>query len=266
MRLSPGDVLLCVTDGVPERRAFGRLLDDDGGLSSVLGECSALRSGTTAATIQRVVDVFGSGSPADDQALIVFRGRRDPPDEDRDGSHGSGNRRNPCLRCDGPSILLQLHVAGWVLMVTGVAGAFLPRRGYGWLRPRPVLNTGEGGVTMSASGRGISHGCWCPGGLITERRDAVVTDPAASDASATRLAVAGPVPPATRSRATLSSSSPRGRATALRASGANCCPAWHAHTAQQVGPKADAERAESMRHVVPRSRAVGDSTGTDAPT
>ena len=36
------------------------------------------------------------------------------------------------------------HAAGWVLMLTGVAGAFLPRRGYGWLRRRLVLNTGGG--------------------------------------------------------------------------------------------------------------------------
>ena len=73
-RLSPGDVLLCVTDGVTERRAFGRLLDDDGGLSSLLGECSALSAGAIAARIQRAVDEFGVGPAADDQALIVFRG------------------------------------------------------------------------------------------------------------------------------------------------------------------------------------------------
>jgi serine phosphatase RsbU (regulator of sigma subunit)/anti-sigma regulatory factor (Ser/Thr protein kinase) len=74
MRLSPGDVLLCVTDGVTERRAFGRLLDDDGGLNSLLGECSGLNSGAIAARIQRAVDEFGVGPAADDQALIVFRG------------------------------------------------------------------------------------------------------------------------------------------------------------------------------------------------
>jgi serine phosphatase RsbU (regulator of sigma subunit)/anti-sigma regulatory factor (Ser/Thr protein kinase) len=73
-RLSPGDVLLCVTDGVTERRAFGRLLDDNGNLSSLLGECSGLNSGAIAATIQRAVDEFGVGPAADDQALIVFRG------------------------------------------------------------------------------------------------------------------------------------------------------------------------------------------------
>jgi serine phosphatase RsbU (regulator of sigma subunit)/anti-sigma regulatory factor (Ser/Thr protein kinase) len=74
IRLSPGDALLCVTDGVTERRAFGRLLDDDDGLSQLLGGCSALSAGAIAARIQRAVDEFGSGPPADDQALIVFRG------------------------------------------------------------------------------------------------------------------------------------------------------------------------------------------------
>jgi serine phosphatase RsbU (regulator of sigma subunit)/anti-sigma regulatory factor (Ser/Thr protein kinase) len=72
--LSPGDVLLCVTDGVTERRASGRLLDDDDGLSRLLGECSALSAGAVAARIQQAVDEFGSGPPADDQALIVVRG------------------------------------------------------------------------------------------------------------------------------------------------------------------------------------------------
>ena len=36
------------------------------------------------------------------------------------------------------------HVAGWVLMLTGAAGAFIPRRGYGWVRRKLVLNTGGG--------------------------------------------------------------------------------------------------------------------------
>jgi hypothetical protein len=35
------------------------------------------------------------------------------------------------------------HNAGWVLIVVGILGAVLPRRGYGWLRRRVVL-TGNG--------------------------------------------------------------------------------------------------------------------------
>jgi serine phosphatase RsbU (regulator of sigma subunit) len=69
----PGDVLLCVTDGVTERRGSGRLLDDDDGLSRLLSKCSGLNAGAIAARIQRAAQEFGHGPPADDLALIVFR-------------------------------------------------------------------------------------------------------------------------------------------------------------------------------------------------
>ena len=74
IRMSPGDVLLCVTDGVTERRSAGRLLDDDDGLRSLLGQCSELNAGSVVARIQRAVREFGSDPPADDLALLVFRG------------------------------------------------------------------------------------------------------------------------------------------------------------------------------------------------
>ena len=38
---------------------------------------------------------------------------------------------------------LNLQVVGWVLMLTGAAGAIVPRRGYGWLRRRIVVSTDE---------------------------------------------------------------------------------------------------------------------------
>ena len=34
---------------------------------------------------------------------------------------------------------LNIQVVGWVIMLTGVAGMAIPRRGYGWLRRRMVL-------------------------------------------------------------------------------------------------------------------------------
>jgi serine phosphatase RsbU (regulator of sigma subunit)/anti-sigma regulatory factor (Ser/Thr protein kinase) len=73
-RLCPGDVLLCVTDGVTERRCGGRLLDDDDGLRDVLADCSELNAGSVVARIQRTVREFGSDPPTDDLALLVFRG------------------------------------------------------------------------------------------------------------------------------------------------------------------------------------------------
>ncbi|HWM95438.1 MAG TPA: hypothetical protein VNO54_00125 [Streptosporangiaceae bacterium] len=40
---------------------------------------------------------------------------------------------------------LNIQVVGWVIMLTGVAGMAIPRRGYGWLRRRMVLRRGPGG-------------------------------------------------------------------------------------------------------------------------
>jgi serine phosphatase RsbU (regulator of sigma subunit)/anti-sigma regulatory factor (Ser/Thr protein kinase) len=72
----PGDVLLCVTDGVTERRSGDRLLDDDNGLRRLLADCSELNAGAIVARIQREVYEFGIGPPADDMALLVFRGEQ----------------------------------------------------------------------------------------------------------------------------------------------------------------------------------------------
>jgi serine phosphatase RsbU (regulator of sigma subunit)/anti-sigma regulatory factor (Ser/Thr protein kinase) len=72
--LSAGDVLLCVTDGVTERREpGGRLLDDDDGLRELFGECTGLNAGAVAARIQRAVHEYAPEPPADDMALIVLR-------------------------------------------------------------------------------------------------------------------------------------------------------------------------------------------------
>jgi hypothetical protein len=40
---------------------------------------------------------------------------------------------------------LNIQVVGWVIMLTGVFGMAIPRRGYGWLRRRMVLRRGPGG-------------------------------------------------------------------------------------------------------------------------
>jgi serine phosphatase RsbU (regulator of sigma subunit)/anti-sigma regulatory factor (Ser/Thr protein kinase) len=72
--MAPSDVLLCVTDGVTERRAGDRLLDDDDGLRNLLGGCSELNAGSVVARIQRAVREFGAEPPTDDLALLVLRG------------------------------------------------------------------------------------------------------------------------------------------------------------------------------------------------
>lgn len=45
---------------------------------------------------------------------------------------------------------LNLQVVGWVLMLTGAAGAIIPRRGSGWLRRRLVVNNDEADQTETA--------------------------------------------------------------------------------------------------------------------
>jgi len=41
--------------------------------------------------------------------------------------------------------LLNLQVAGWVIILTGLAWIFVPRRGSGWLRRRVVVRRGPRG-------------------------------------------------------------------------------------------------------------------------
>jgi serine phosphatase RsbU (regulator of sigma subunit) len=72
--LAPGDLMLCVTDGITERRdSRRRLLDDDDGLAKVLARCGGLNAGAVAARIQRAAEDFGAGPRADDMALLVLR-------------------------------------------------------------------------------------------------------------------------------------------------------------------------------------------------
>lgn len=70
--LDPGDVLLCVTDGVTERREGSRMLGDDG-LADVLATCTGLTAGAVAARIQRAVERFASDAPSDDMAILAMR-------------------------------------------------------------------------------------------------------------------------------------------------------------------------------------------------
>ncbi|XRQ16096.1 SpoIIE family protein phosphatase [Actinomadura welshii] len=71
--LRRGEVLLCVTDGVTERRSGNRLLGDGQGLENLLSDCAGLSAGAVAARIQRAVRDFGPEPSNDDIALIVLR-------------------------------------------------------------------------------------------------------------------------------------------------------------------------------------------------
>jgi len=48
----------------------------------------------------------------------------------------------------GHPSFLNIQVVGWVIMLTGIAGMAIPRRGYGWLRRRMVLRRGPGGAPV----------------------------------------------------------------------------------------------------------------------
>ncbi|WP_344532391.1 SpoIIE family protein phosphatase [Streptomyces albiaxialis] len=70
--LDPGDVLLCVTDGITERREGTRMLGDDG-LADVLSTCTGLTAGAVAARIMRAVERFANDAPSDDMAILAMR-------------------------------------------------------------------------------------------------------------------------------------------------------------------------------------------------
>ncbi|MFD8544426.1 SpoIIE family protein phosphatase [Streptomyces sp. NPDC059649] len=70
--LDPGDVLLCVTDGVTERREGSRMLGDDG-LTDVLTTCTGLTAGAVAARVLRAVERFAAEPASDDMAILAMR-------------------------------------------------------------------------------------------------------------------------------------------------------------------------------------------------
>lgn len=71
--LAPGDTLLCVTDGVTERRSGGRQFDDDDGLAAVLAACAGLGAAGVAERIRRAVHEYDVAPPDDDLALLVLQ-------------------------------------------------------------------------------------------------------------------------------------------------------------------------------------------------
>ncbi|AZQ71532.1 protein phosphatase [Streptomyces luteoverticillatus] len=71
--LAHGDTLLCVTDGVTERKAGNRLFDDGDGLATALAGCAGLTAEGVAGRIRRAVHGFAPTPPDDDLALLVLR-------------------------------------------------------------------------------------------------------------------------------------------------------------------------------------------------
>ncbi len=71
--LAPGETLLCVTDGVTERRSGLRQLDDGDGLSAVLRECTGLGAKAVAERIRQTAHCFGPSPVEDDLSILVLQ-------------------------------------------------------------------------------------------------------------------------------------------------------------------------------------------------
>ncbi|MFE7352485.1 SpoIIE family protein phosphatase [Streptomyces sp. NPDC057543] len=71
--LAPGDSLLCVTDGVTERRSGTLMFDDGDGLARALADCAGLSADGIADRIKRAVHEFAERPPDDDLALLVLQ-------------------------------------------------------------------------------------------------------------------------------------------------------------------------------------------------
>ncbi|HZC62972.1 MAG TPA: SpoIIE family protein phosphatase [Streptosporangiaceae bacterium] len=71
--LDPGDLLLCVTDGVTRRRDGDRQLDDDDGLARLLAACTGLTADVVADKVHEEVRTFGGHPAVDGMAVLVIR-------------------------------------------------------------------------------------------------------------------------------------------------------------------------------------------------
>jgi len=73
---------------------------------------------------------------------------------------------------------LNLHIAGWVLMVTGVVGLLVPRRRYGWLSSKIVKRGGKAEQAVTVEEVEVEPSfspLLAPGGIDTR----TIADPAA---------------------------------------------------------------------------------------
>ncbi|MFE6162015.1 SpoIIE family protein phosphatase [Streptomyces sp. NPDC056486] len=68
-----GDTLLCVTDGVTERRAGRQMFDDDDGLATAFASCEGLDAALVAERIKRLVHEFSEKPLDDDMAVLVLQ-------------------------------------------------------------------------------------------------------------------------------------------------------------------------------------------------
>lgn len=102
--LAPGETLLCVTDGVTERRCGNWQLDDNDGLADVLRQGMGLSAKALAEHVRRAAHDFGTGPVEDDLSVLVLQavaGRepvRGSPEPRRAGREGARS---------GPSVVVE---------------------------------------------------------------------------------------------------------------------------------------------------------------
>jgi len=100
----------------------------------------------------------------------------------------------------GHPSFLNIQVVGWVIILTGIAGMVIPRRGYGWLRRRMVLRRGPAGrpVVHHVEEKqfppyiALNSGSVLPGTTVTSD----VTEPAPAPAAGVPTIVEPPADPA----------------------------------------------------------------------
>ncbi|MCK7627525.1 SpoIIE family protein phosphatase [Streptomyces sp. RS10V-4] len=81
--LAPGETLLCVTDGVTERRCGTWQLDDNDGLAEVLRDGLGLGAKALAEHVRRAAHDFGTGPVEDDLSVLVLQPVSCAPGPDR---------------------------------------------------------------------------------------------------------------------------------------------------------------------------------------
>ena len=95
---------------------------------------------------------------------------------------------------------LNLQVVGWILILTGVAGLVVPRRGYGWLRRRVVVRRPRGGaVEANGEPRRFGSSRWFQRNALRDPRLPATEGPAAEGAlteETVERTVTGPARPA----------------------------------------------------------------------
>lgn len=70
--LAPGETLLCVTDGVTERRHGRHLLDDHDGLAHILADCAGMGAMAVAERVRQATHDFSPEPVEDDLAVVVL--------------------------------------------------------------------------------------------------------------------------------------------------------------------------------------------------